>query len=69
MIYCEASNTMNFRSVLATREVVEVGGMLSWGNGFEDHDHPRPREVCKRSAASVRTFDSDSDPGRSTGTS
>src|SRR5712671_3412720 len=68
-MYCEVSRTVNFKSVLATRRAIEVGGVLSWGNGFEDHDHPRPRGVCRRSTASRRTFDSDKGPGRSTGTS
>ncbi|KAH9965712.1 hypothetical protein BC827DRAFT_1153215 [Russula dissimulans] len=59
--YCDASNAVNFKSVLTAIKAIEVDGVLSRGNGLEDHDHPTPRWFCKRSNASRRTFEGDKD--------
>ena len=41
--YCAVSRSVNFKSVLAKTEAIDGGGVLLWGNGREDHDHPIPR--------------------------
>ena len=66
-MYCEASDTVNFRSVLAVRRAIEGGGLLSRGNGLEDHDQPIPRWLHKSSNASRKTVEADR--RRSTGVS
>lgn len=59
MRYCEASKSVNLKSVLAKRRAVEGGAVLSPGNGSLDHDHPIPRWLPKRSNASRKTVGAD----------
>lgn len=42
VLYCDVSSL--FKDILAKTEAIEAGGVLSRGNGPEDHDHPIPRE-------------------------
>ena len=59
MIYCDASNTVNFKSVLA-KMVIKGSGVFPRGNGSCDHDQPIPRLLVKRSNASVMIVETDS---------
>ena len=55
MRYCEASKSVNLKSVLAKKRAFEGGGVLSRGKGSLDHDHPSPRWLPMRSKASRKT--------------